>query len=49
MENMDLDCHESYCWETAEYFKDLSKQDFEFGMDYINICNILMKVFESNM
>ena len=29
MENIDLDCYESYCWEACEYFKDLSKQDFE--------------------
>jgi hypothetical protein len=40
--NLDLDCHESYCWESDEYFKDVSGQNF--GRDYISLCNILMRV-----
>ena len=45
MEKLDLVCHETYCWEACKWFKDLSEKDFEFGIDYITLSSILMKVF----
>ena len=49
MEKVDLDCHASYCWEARKYFKDVSKQDFDFGKEYITLCGILIRVFESSV
>ena len=49
MEKVDLDCHASYCWEARKYFKDVSKQDFDFGAEYITLCGILIRVFESSV
>ena len=49
MENMTLDCRVSYCWDSIEYFKDLYEQSFEFGTDYIKLCDTLLRVFVSNV